>query len=268
MSEPRVVYRSPEGDGVAELVLNRPAKRNALDDYTIGDLDRWLQLAADDGDVRVILLRGEGKDFCAGADLSQLERIAEEAGPLENLQDAARLGALFTPLRRLPRPIVAAVHGHVFAGGAGLATACDLVVAAEDTVFGYPEVHLGFVPAMVMALLRRTSSEKIAFELAARGDRITAAEARAYGLVNRVFPNETFLADARDYARELAQCSPSSVRLVKRLLYGMDGMGFDEAIARGAEINALARTTPDCRDGVRQFLESRRAARPSEDAGD
>ncbi len=264
MSSQRVVYQPPEG-GVAELVLNRPEKRNAIDDHTVGELDRWLQLAADDADVRVILLRGEGKDFCAGADLSQLERIAEDAGPLENLQDAARLGALFTSMRRLPRPIIAAVHGHVFAGGAGLATACDLVVAAADAVFGYPEVHLGFVPAMVMALLRRTSSEKVAFELAARGDRISAEQARAYGLVNRVFPTETFLADARDYARELAQCSPSSVRLVKRLLYGMDGMGFDEAIARGAEINALARMTDDCRDGVRRFLESRRAARPAAD---
>ncbi len=256
MSAHRVIYRPPEG-GVAELVLNRPDKRNALDDHTVGELDRWLQLAADDPDVRVILLRGEGQDFCAGADLSQLERIAGDAGPLENLQDAARLGALFTTMRRLPRPIVAAVHGHAFAGGAGLATACDLVVAADDAVFGYPEVHLGFVPAMVMALLRRTSSEKIAFELAARGDRIAASEARAYGLVNRLFPPETFLADAREYARELARRSPSALQLIKRLLYGMDGMPFDEAIARGAELNALARLTPDCREGVRRFLESR-----------
>ncbi len=262
MSEPRVVYRPPQGDGVAELVLNRPDKRNALDNHTISELDRWLQLAADDADVRVILLRGEGKDFCAGADLAQLEQMTQEAGPLENLQDAGVLGALFTTMRRLPTPIVAAVHGHAFAGGAGLATACDLVVAAEDAVFGYPEIHLGFVPAMVLALLRRTSSEKVVFELAARGDRIGAAEARALGLVNRLFAPETFLQDAREYARELAQCSPSAVRLIKRLLYGMDGMGFDEAVARGAEVNAIARLTPDCREGVRRFLESRRAARP------
>ncbi len=245
------------GDGVAEVVLSRPEKRNALDDRTIADLKAVLARLADDDGVRVLLLRGAGKDFCAGADLSQLERIAGEAGPLENLADAASLGELFLQMRRLPKPIAAAVHGHAFAGGAGLATACDIVLAADDALFGYPEVQLGFVPAMVMALLRRTSSEKIAFELAARGERITAEQARDYGLVNRVFAPETLQTDAREYARELARRSPSALRLIKGLLYGMDGMAFDQAIARGAEVNALARMTEDCREGVRSFLESR-----------
>ncbi len=260
MSDVRV--RTLVADGVAELVLSRPEKRNALDDRTIAELKEALQLAAEDERVRVLLLRGEGKDFCAGADLSQLERIAVSAGPMENLEDAASLGALFVAMRRLEKPIVAAVHGHAFAGGAGLATACDIVLATDDALFGYPEIHLGFVPAMVMALLRRTSSEKIVFELAARGDRITAGEARAYGLVNRLFPPETFEVDAREYARELARRSPSALALIKRLLYGMDTMSFDEAIARGAEINAIARLTPDYRAGVRRFLESR-GARPA-----
>lgn len=258
MSDERVAFTV--ADGVAEIVLNRPEKRNALDDLTISELRRLLDQAGADPRVRALLLRGEGKDFCAGADLSQLERIASGAGPLENLEDAASLGALFTAMRRLPKPIVAAVHGHAFAGGAGLATACDIVLAADDAVFGYPEVHLGFVPAMVMALLRRTSSEKVAFELAARGDRVSAGEARAYGLVNRLFPPETFLDDVREYARDLAKRSPSALALIKRLLYGMDGMDFEQAIARGAEVNALARLTDDCREGVRRFLESRKAA--------
>ena len=265
MSEPRV--RRDVADGVCELLLDRPEKRNALDDQTVAELKQALEAAAADDAARVILLRGAGKDFCAGADLSQLARIAGDAGPLENLGDAASLGALFSAMRRHPKPIIAAVQGHAFAGGAGLATACDIVLAADDAVFGYPEVHLGFVPAMVMALLRRTSSEKIAFELAARGDRISAAEARAYGLVNQLYPPETFLDDAREYARELARRSPSALQLIKRLLYGMDGMAFDEAIARGAEVNALARLTPDCREGVRRFLESRsRPAPPPADA--
>ncbi len=245
------------GEGVAEVVLSRPEKRNALDDRTIADLKAAFSRLAEDDSVRVLLLRGAGKDFCAGADLSQLERIAAEAGPLENLADAASLGELFVLMRRLPKPIVAAVHGHAFAGGAGLATACDIVLSADDAVFGYPEVHLGFVPAMVMALLRRTSSEKVAFELAARGDRIGAEQARDLGLVNRVFAPETLQEDAREYARDLAGRSPSALRLIKRLLYGMDGMSFDQAIARGAEINALARMDEDCREGVRGFLESR-----------
>jgi len=259
--------RTAVADGVLEVTLDRPEKRNALDDATIAEVKLALERAAADDAAHVVLLRGEGKDFCAGVDLSQLERIAAEAGPLENLHDAASLGALFTAMRHLPKPIVAAVQGHAFAGGAGLATACDIVLAADDAVFGYPEVHLGFVPAMVMALLRRTSSEKIAFELAARGDHITATEARAYGLVNRLFPPDTLEADAREYTRELAKRSPGALALIKRLLYGMDGLSFDEAIARGAEVNALARLTPDCREGVRRFLESRRtAARPGSPA--
>jgi len=251
----RILYDA--ADGVARITLNRPDKRNALDDRTVVELKAALERAETDPAVRVLLLRGAGKDFCAGADLAQLERIAAGAGAMENLDDAAGLGDLFIRMRRARKPIVAAVHGHVFAGGAGLATACDLVVAREDAAFGYPEVHLGFVPAMVMALLRRAVGEKVAFELVARGDRISASEALRLGLVNRVFPVESFDADAEAYARELASRSPSAVRLIKRLLYGMDGASFEEAIARGTEVNVIARMTEDTRRGVARFLEQR-----------
>ncbi|HUH12822.1 MAG TPA: enoyl-CoA hydratase/isomerase family protein, partial [Longimicrobiales bacterium] len=216
----RIAYEV--ADGVAIVSLNRPRKRNALDGETVSELAGVLQAAEEAHEVRVVLLRGEGPDFCAGADLAELERMAATSDPLENLDDAAALGQLFIRMRRLRRPIVGAVHGHALAGGAGLATACDMVVAAEDAVFGYPEVHLGFVPAMVMALLRRSVGEKAAFELVALGDRIGAAEAHRLGLVNRLFPAEGFDAAARDYARSLAGRSPSALALIKRLLYGMD----------------------------------------------
>lgn len=252
----RIVYEV--ADGVATITLNRPEKRNALDARAVEELKRALGDAAADAAVRVVLLRGAGPDFCSGADLSELEKIAQGAGSVENLADAAALGELLVAMRRHPKPIVAAVHGHAFAGGAGLATACDIVLASDDAVFGYPEVRLGFVPAMVMAILRRTSSEKIAFELAARGEPITAAEAQRIGLVNRIYPPATFHAEALEYARELAGRSASALLLIKRLLYGMDGLGFEEAIARGAEVNALARATDDCQAGVRRFLERRR----------
>lgn len=254
-AESRVLYAVEEG--VAVLTLNRPDKRNALDDRTVVELREAVECAEEDERVRVLLLRGAGPDFCAGADLAQLEKIAAGAGALENLDDATALGELLVRMRRLSKPIVAAVHGHAFAGGAGLATACDLVVAAEDAAFGYPEVHLGFVPAMVMALLRRACGEKVAFELVARGDRIDAAEAHRVGLVNRLFAAETFEADSLEYARELGRRSPSALRLSKRLFYGIDGASIEEAIARGAEINVLARMTEDTREGVRRFLERR-----------
>ena len=153
---------------------------------------------------------------------------------------------------------IAAVHGHALAGGAGLATACDLVLAREDAVFGYPEVHLGFVPAMVMALLRRAVGEKVAFELVVRGERIGAGEALGLGLVNRVIPAAEWDDAVTAYASEIAKLSRTAVPLIKRLLYGMDGMAFEDAIARGAEVNVLARMTPDTRAGVRRFLDRKK----------
>lgn len=241
-------------DGIARLTLNRPEKRNALDGAMVAALHAAIDDAERDAAVRVIAIQGAGSDFCAGADLAQLERIAEGAGVLENLDDATALGELFIRMRRAHRPIVALVQGNAIAGGAGLATACDIILAREDAVFGYPEVHLGFVPAMVMALLRRSLGEKRAFELVTRGERITAQHAQALGLVNDVFPRATFEEETHAYLRGFTVRSASALRLTKRLLYGMDGLSFEEAIARGAEINVLARGTEDCRQGVREFL--------------
>jgi methylglutaconyl-CoA hydratase len=253
MNEPAVIVTR---DGaVATVTLNRPDKRNALNADLVAGLNAAFAEVAADGDVRVIVLTGAGSDFCAGADLAQLEAIAAGADVMENLRDAQALGDLFIRMRRIPKPIVAAVRGNAIAGGAGLASACDLIIAADNAVFGYPEVHLGFVPAMVMALLRRAVGEKIAFELVARGDRMGAAEARRLGLANCIFEADAFEDDVARYARELALRSASAMALTKRLLYGMDGLPFEEAIARGAEVNALARVTDDCRVGVRRFLD-------------
>lgn len=243
---------------VATITLNRPEKRNALDNATIASLQEAIRTLDAREDVRVLLLRGAGPDFCAGADLAQLERIAAGADPLENLADATALGDLFIAMRHAARPIIAAVHGHALAGGAGLATAADMIVASHSAMFGYPEVRLGFVPAMVTALLHRAVGEKAAFELITLGNTFNANDAARLGLVSRVFPDESFSDDADAFARELADRSASAIRLCKRLLYGIDGASFEAAIARGAEINVLARSTPDCQEGVRNFLEKRK----------
>jgi methylglutaconyl-CoA hydratase len=245
-------------EGIATLTLNRPEKRNALDSRTVAELKRALRECDESKAVRVILLRGNGPDFCAGADLAELERMASNADPLINVADADALGELFVFMRRVGQPIIAAVHGNAIAGGAGLATACDLIVAAESSQFGYPEVHLGFVPAMVTALLRRAIGEKRIFELITLGQRFGAQQALEWGLVARVFPDESFIDDSRAVAKDLAVRSDSALRLCKRLLYGIDGVSFGEAIARGAEINAIARATPDCQEGVRRFLDRRK----------
>lgn len=255
MSAPDEPILSTLDAGVLTLTLNRPEKRNALDSAMVRALTSALVDAAGNGDVRVILLRANGADFCAGADLKAMQRLAGDADPIANLADAQGLGELLVYMRRHSKPIIGAVHGHALAGGAGVATACDLVLAREDAVFGYPEVKLGFVPAMVMALLRRTVGEKVAFELVVRGERIGAEEAAALRLVNRVIPESDWDRTVTGYAREIAQHSKSAVTLIKRLLYGMDGLSFEEAVARGAEVNALARLTPDARAGIEKFLE-------------
>src|ERR687898_2704274 len=176
---------------VASIVLNRPEKKNALSDTLIVALTDSLKRAGDDEAVRVVTIKGAGSDFCSGADLSALQKIADSS-IAENTADARSLMEVFTLIRDLPIPVVAAVHGRALAGGCGLASACDLVLASSSARFGYPEVKIGFVPAMVMAILRRNVSEKRAFELVTLGAEIGAEEAAALGLVNRVFADDVF----------------------------------------------------------------------------
>ena len=255
MSE-RVRFEVREAERVAIVTLARPAKRNALDPQTIAELQESLAAAEADDRVGVILLAAEGKDFCAGADLEHIERTLDMTlAELE--QDALELGRLFLHMRGVPKPIVAAVHGNALAGGAGLASACDLVVASDDANFGYPEVHIGFVPAMVMTMLVRAVGEKRAFALVALGNRIGAREAMEQGLVHAVFSRHTFADDAFAFAADLATRSRTAIALSKRLLYEIDELTFEQGVERGAAVNAEARETEDCRAGVRAFLARR-----------
>jgi len=242
--------------GIARIILNRPERRNALNTGMVTELMDSLALADADDRIRVVALSGAGPDFCAGADLEEI-REAVDQGILASLVDAEALGELFLLLRRMDTPVIAVVHGRALAGGCGLATACDMVLAASDARFGYPEVRLGFVPAMVMAILRRSVGEKRAFELISLGETIEAEVAESIGLVNRVFPAENFEAEVDGFLRELSSRSASAVSLGKRLLYQIDGASFEAAIRTGAQVNALARLTDDCQDGIDTFLERR-----------
>jgi methylglutaconyl-CoA hydratase len=239
--------------GIAKITLNRPEKRNALNQELIGEIKHAIRACASDENVRAVLIRGAGADFCSGADLSGLHERAE-TGPLENMADARNMAELFIEMRHHPHPIIAAVQGRALAGGCGLATAADVVVASESARFGYPEVNIGFVPAMVMAILRRSVSEKRAFELITTGEIISAQTAFDIGMINRVFADETFDLDVEAYASKLAAKSASAITLSKRLLYHMDSMGFEAAIEAGVETNAIARMTPDMKAGLEKFL--------------
>ena len=254
-ADERLLYQVE--DGVVTLTLNRPEKRNALDSRLVQALQSALARARGDGAARAVLLRGAGPDFCAGADLAEMDRITS-MGPEKIHADALRMGKLFVLMRQLTKPVVAAVHGRALGGGCGLATACDVVLVREDAELGYPEVHLGFVPALVMTVLRRKVSEGRAFELATLGERFSAADALDWGLATRVIPADVFESSVTAYARALASRAPSSVTLSKRLLYDLDSRSFEEGMTRAAQINVAARLTHTCRKGVRRFLERKR----------
>lgn len=250
----QILYSVDEAAGIARVTLDRPERRNALNRALVEELKEALDLAESDERVRVIVIAGSGPDFCAGADLRELQQ-AVEAGPEVSLAEAMALGNLFILIRKISKPVVALVHGQALAGGAGLATACDLVLARSDARLGYPEVRLGFVPAMVMAILRRSLGEKRAFEMIALGNSIDADTAHRFGLVNRVFEAGSFDQEAAAFLESLASRSASAVALSKRLLYQIEGASFEAAIQEGARVNVIARETDDCRDGVRRFLE-------------
>lgn len=246
-------------DGIGWITLNRPEKRNALDVGLVGDLGETLKRAGNDSRVRVVVISGAGPDFSAGADLAALERMAD-APVMDNLRDADALAEVFLRIRQLDQPVIAAVHGHALGGGAGLATACDIVLASASATFGYTEIRLGFVPAIVMTILRRNTSEKRAYELLTGGEIHPAAKLEAFGIINRVLPDENFEAGVLSYARDLAAKSRSALALTKRHLYGQDGMTYEAAIRAGAVINTVARMTDDTREGIERFLSERRSA--------
>ena len=239
--------------GVAFVTLNRPDKRNALNDQLLIELRQAINAAETDEQVRVVVLRGAGKDFCAGADLSQLEKSVQ-ASILENRDGASQMADLFITMRRLKKSVIAAVHGRALAGGAGLASACDMVIAARSAQFCYTETRIGFVPAIVMSIARRNLGEKRAFEILAAAKTFSADEAANIGFINRVCEDADFDAEVEKFAAEVASLSPSALMLTKQLLYQIDSMSFEQAIRAGVDMNVIARLTPDCQAAVRKFL--------------
>ena len=238
---------------VLTVTVDRPDKRNALSTAVVDALHEALERAELDADARVVVLRGAGKDFCAGADLDELLASADRE-PADNEASARRLGEVFVRIRRLPKPVVAAVQGRALAGGAGLATACDIVLAGSRAQLGYPEVQRGFVPAMVATILRRLAGEKVALDLLLTGRVVGAEEARALGLVSRVVPDGELDTATTQLAENLGAGSPSALAFTKRLFMELDGRSFEEGIAQGARVNAAARMTPDFREAIARFL--------------
>jgi methylglutaconyl-CoA hydratase len=238
------------------ITLQRPDKRNALSAEMVTAISDALTRLRDDAAVRVIVLRGDGPAFCAGADLAYLQQISQNS-PMENLADSTHLMSMLQSIVDLPKPVIAMVHGPAIAGGCGLATVCDLVIAGRDKAqFGYSEVRIGFIPAIVMVYLLRKVGDTQARRLVLTAENISADEALRIGLITQVVDDADLERTAMDAARAIAKHSASALALSKAMLSSLHGMSLDAGLRYATSMNAIARQTEDCKEGIARFLGS------------
>ena len=242
--------------GIAILTLNRPEKRNAISFELIDDLLHGLA-EVKRSPAGVLILTGAGKAFCSGMDLENLQQLAGRTAQ-QNRQDSETMAQLFRTVYDFPKPTIAAVNGPAVAGGTGLATLCDFTLAVPDAKFGYTEVRIGFVPAIVSTFLLRQIGEKQARNLLLTGRLFDAHEAHRLGLVNELVTSEKLMPRAREIAAQLMENSPTSLAFTKRLLSDHAAGELDRQIAAAIHENAEIRNTPDFREGITSFLEKRK----------
>ena len=244
--------------GVATITLNRPDKRNAISFELIDDLLAALK-EVETSDAIVLILTGAGKAFSSGMDLDNLKSLIGRS-PDQNLKDSETMVRLFRSLYEFPKVTIAAVNGAAIAGGTGLALLCDFTLAVREAKFGYTEVRIGFVPAIVSTFLLRQVGEKQARDLLLTGRIIGAEEAAKMGLVNEIVAPEKLMARARELAALLMENSPASLRATKKLLSDYGRAELDTQVEAAVRENAAIRTTADFREGVTSFLEKRKPA--------
>jgi methylglutaconyl-CoA hydratase len=242
--------------GIATVTLNRPDKRNAISYELISDLLAALD-EVKNSSARVLIVTGAGKAFCSGMDLEVLQGLTGRT-PEQNLDDSKKMATLFRSLYDFPKPTIAAVNGAAIAGGTGLATLCDFTLAVPEAKFGYTEVRIGFVPAIVSTFLLRQVGEKVARDLLLTGRVFDAEEAFRMGLLKEIVPAERLMDRARDLAAQLMENSPMSLVYTKRLLSDHARGELDSQIESAVRENAGIRATPDFREGITSFLEKRK----------
>ena len=244
------------GEDRATITLNRPDKRNAINPQMISEL-----LTAFDEiekkKIRVVIMTGAGSAFCAGMDLEMLSAIAQQS-PQENQDDSRRIAKLFRRIWSFPRPIICAVNGHALAGGCGIATLCDFTLAVPEAKFGYTEVRIGFLPAIVSVFLTRQIGDKRARDLLLTGRKIDAKEAQQLGLVTEIVEAEKLMSRASELTDYLVEVSPGSLSRAKRLLVTAEQAGVEADLERAVLENARIRCTPDFKEGIASFLEKRK----------
>jgi methylglutaconyl-CoA hydratase len=245
-----------EAQGVATITLNRPDKRNAISYELIDDLIEALKQAAGSA-AQVVILTGAGKAFCSGMDLDNLKGLTGRTNE-QNLKDSETMASLFRTLYDFPKPTIAAVNGPAIAGGTGLATLCDFTLAAPEAKFGYTEVRIGFVPAIVSSFLIANIGEKRARDLLLTGRILGAEEAHRLGLVNEIVEPEQLMPRAQELARQLIENSPASLTATKRLLSSYTREQLDRQVKQAVQANAGIRQTADFKEGITSFLEKRK----------
>jgi methylglutaconyl-CoA hydratase len=243
-------------DRIATVTLNRPEKRNAVSFQLVEDLMGALK-EIEASDSQVVIITGAGKAFCAGLDLEELKSLIGKSQE-QNAKDSQTMASLFRAIYDFPKPTIAAVNGAAIAGGTGIATMCDFTLAVPEAKFGYTEVKIGFVPAIVSSYLVFQVGHKIARDLLMTARLFDAAEAHRYGLVNEIVSAEDLMTRARELARLLLENSPSSVQATKRLINGFIKEQLDAQVAAAIKDNARIRTTADFKEGVSSFLEKRK----------
>src|SRR5882762_2585752 len=241
---------------IAKVTLDRPDKRNAISTQMIAELQTALD-TIEKSHSRVVIVTGAGKAFCAGMDLDMLAAITKQS-PAENQDDARRIAKMLRRIWSFPRPMIAAVNGAAYAGGCGIATLCDFTLAVPEAKFGYTEVKIGFLPAIVSVFLTRQIGDKRSRDLLLTGRIIEPAEAKEIGLINEIVPAEKLMGRAKELADILVAASPASVTRAKRLLTSAAAAGVDADLERAILENARIRGTTDFKEGLASFLEKRK----------
>ena len=240
-------------NGIAEIVLNRPEKMNSLDEKLIQDLTGLFRDIAENRDVRVVVISGARGNFCSGLYLDYLQKISEY-DIMQNKEDSRMFKDMLLGIYNCSKPVIAKVSGYCLAGGCGIASACDLIIADETARFGYTETKIGFIPAIVMLFLLKRVSETYAKELLLTADMVTPDEAYRMGLINYFVSSNDIEAVVENLCEILKRNSASSLKLTKEMFAKISGMSFDEALEYACELNAKTRTTPDFKAGIAKFL--------------
>jgi len=239
---------------IATITLNRPEKRNALSYELVSELKEAFTRSASDNQVKVVVLNAKGEAFCAGADLAYLQQL-QNFSHEENLKDSSHLKELFLLIYTLPKVVIAQVEGHALAGGCGLATVCDFVFAVPEAKFGYTEVKIGFIPAIVMIFLIRKIGEGRSRELLLSGDLYSAQQVHQMGLINKVIEKTAIGEEVAMFSKRLVETnSGESMKLTRQMIAEVQSKSLDDALHYAAEMNAKARGSDDCKSGISAFL--------------